>query len=131
MAKTLVSQVNIRTVTVRATAALTTSYVSSDSFNIQGANQIQLLISFDKGDSDGCRLKIDFSEDETDWYQETTYTVEENGDVIHKPVFRKLESTSNIVIPTPVSSSFFRVSSAAILTGSNTLLSIAATIANI
>ena len=131
MAKTLVAQSNIRLMGVRAAAALTTSYVTSDSFNIQGANQLQLLVSFTKGDSDGCRLKVEFSEDGTDWYQESEYTVYETGDVEHKPAFRKIESSSDIVISIPVSTSFFRVSSAAITSGTGTSLSIVATISSI
>jgi hypothetical protein len=131
LAKTLVSQSNIRLLNVREAAALTTSYVASDSFNIQGANQLQLQVSFTEGDSDGCMLKIEFSEDKTNWYQESEYTVYETGEVRHKPVVRKILSSSNIVISVPVSASFFRVSTAAIVSGTGTSLSITATIANI
>ena len=132
LAKTLVSQSNIRRMTVREAGVLTTSYVSSGGFNIQGANQLQLLVSFTKGDSDGCRLKIEFSEfEETNWYQESEYNVDGTGDVGHKPAFRKIELSSNIIISIPVSTSFFRVSAAAITSGSGTSLSIIATMANI
>ena len=131
MAKTLVSQSNIRLMSVREAAALTTSYVVSDSFNIQGANQLQLLVSFTKGDSNGCTLKIEFSEDETNWYQESECSVYETGDITHKPALRRIESSSDIVISIPVSTSFFRVSAAAFTSGTGTSLSIVATIANI
>ena len=131
MAKTLVSQSNIRTMIVREAAELTTSSVTSERFNIQGANQLQLLVSFTKGDSDGCRLKIEFSEDEANWYQESEYSVYETGDVRHEPIFRKIESSSDIVVSVPVSASFFRVGAAAIGSGTGTSLSIIATMASI
>ena len=105
MAKTLVSQSNIRTMIVREAAELTTSYVTSERYNIQGANQLQLLVSFTEGDSAGCRLKIEFSEDEINWYQESEYSVYDTGDVKHSPAYRKIESSSNIVISVPVSAS--------------------------
>ena len=134
MAKTLVSQSNLRSINVRESSALTTSYVSSDSFNVQGANQLQLLVSFTKGSSEGCRLKVDFSEDGENWYQESAVAMSDTGDTrdaIHRPAFRKVESSSNIIVSIPLSASFFRISAAAITVGTGTSLSIMATIANI
>ena len=134
MARTLISQSNIRRIVVRESSVLTVSYVPSDSFNAQGANQLQLLASFTKGSSDGCELIIEFSEDQVNWYQESALTMSESVDtkeVIHKPAIRKIESSSDIVISVPLSASFFRVSAAAITSGLDTLLSITATIANI
>lgn len=132
MAKTLVSQGNIRSITVREAAALTTSYVSSDSFNIQGANQLQLLVSFTKGDSAGCRLKIEFSEDESTWYQESMVSEFPSvNDVKHTPITRKIEDSANLLISVPISASFFLINAKAITSGTGTSLSISATIANI
>ena len=131
MAKTLISQSNIRIIVVRAAAALTTSYVASDSFNIQGANQLQLLAAFTKGGSNGCRLKIEFSEDESTWYQESVAEFLSGNDAKHAPLSRKIENTANLVISVPLSASFFRVSGQAITSGAGTSLSIEATIANI
>lgn len=131
MAKTLVSQSNIRTITIREAAPLTTSYAASNSFNIQGANQLQLLVSFNKGDSEGCRLKVEFSEDEINWYQESAYTISQDIYAIHKPAYREIQSSSDIIISVPLSATFFRVSAAAITSGNGTSLSVVATIANI
>lgn len=134
MARTLVSQSNIRKIDVREPSALTTSHVPLDNINIQGANQLQLLISFTKGDSEGCELVIEFSEDLVNWYQESALSISEVVDVkevIHKPVVRKIESSLDIVISVPVSASFFRISVAAITSGNGTSLSVTATIANI
>ena len=131
MAKTLVSQSNIRTLIVREASELTTDYFPSNSLTIQGANQLQLLVSFTKGDSDGCRLKIEFSEDELTWYQESSYTLSEEIYAIHKPAYRMIQESCNMVISVPISATFFRVSSKAITSFTDTSLSIIATIANI
>ena len=132
MAKTLVSQSNIKMVTVREAAALTTSYVVSDSFNIQGANQLQLLVSFTKGDSEGCRIKIEFSADGSNWYQESRISdFLTTDDAEHEPVVRKILGSGNLSISVPVSTCFFRASSMALTSGTGTSLSIQATIANI
>ena len=133
MAKTLVSQSNIKLITVReGSLALTTSYVASDSFNIQGANQLQLLVSFTKGDSDGCRLKIEFSEDKTNWYQESMVSEFPSvNDVKHTPITRKIEDSASFIISIPISASSLRVSAQAITSGTGTSLSIIATIASI
>ena len=132
MARTLVSQSNIRSLAIRETSALTVSYVSSDIFNIQGANQLQLLVAFTKGDSDGLRLKIEFSEDRSTWYQESKVSeFPSGGDVVHTPITRKIEDSTNLVVSTPMSASFLRVSAQAITSGTGTSLSILATMASI
>ena len=132
MAKTLVSQSNIKLINVRSAGELTTSYVSSDIFKIHGGNQLQLLISFVKGNSDGCRIMLEFSEDKVNWYQESMITrVSSSSDVKHSPVVRRVEESGDMVISVPVSACFLRVGSQAITSGTNTSLSIVATIASI
>jgi len=117
---------------IRAASALTTSYVSSRVINIQGANQVQLLVSFTKGNSAGCRLKIEYSEDQTTWYQESMVSeFPSANDVKHTLVTRKIEDTGNYVLSIPVSASFFRVSAQAIMSGDNTSLSILVIMAHI
>ena len=94
MARTLISQSNIKRIVVRESSVLTVSHVPSDSFNVQGANQLQLLVSFTMGSSDGCELIIEFSEDQVNWYQESALAMSESVDgkeVIHKPAIRKIE----------------------------------------
>lgn len=92
---------------------------------------MQLLVSFIKGDSGGCRLKIEYSEDKLNWYQESMINDFTANEVKHVLLTRVIEDSGNYVISIPVSGSFFRVSSQAITTGVNTLLSILATKANI
>lgn len=121
-----------RKIIVRETAPLTTEYVASDNIDIYGDNQLQLIVSFIKGDSEGCKLKIEFSEDETDWYQESWYNIDvETGDVIHDLAVRRIDTSSNALISTPVWARFFRVQALAIASGVGTSLSIMASAANI
>ena len=131
MAKTLISQSNIQTIVVRAASVLTTSYIASDVINIQGANQLQLLVSFTKGSSDGCELKIEFSEDQSVWYQESVIDILATNYAEHEALTRRINDSGNLLISVPVSASFLRVSSQAITSGTDTSLSILATIANI
>lgn len=131
MAKTLISQSNIETIVIRAAAALTTSYAASDTINVQGANQLQLLVSFTKGSSDGCRLKIEFSEDRSVWYQESVVDFLATNDAEHAPLTRKINDTANLIISVPISASFLKISSQAITSGTSTSLSILGTIASI
>jgi hypothetical protein len=131
MARTLVSQGNIKTKVIRQSAVLTTDFVASDGLNIQGANQLQLLVSFTKGTSSGCRLKVEFSEDAVNWYQESAYTLSESIYAIHSGAYRDIQSSCNLVIPIPVSATFFRVSSMAIAMAGGTSLTIVATISSI
>ena len=130
LAKTLISQSNLKTIVVREAMALTTSYTVSDSINIQGANQLQLLVSFTKGSSDGCRLKIEFSEDKQTWYQESIVSFLSN-DAEHRPFVRKINDSANLIMSIPISASFLRISGQAVTSGTDTSLSVLATIANI
>jgi len=66
---------------VRSSAILTTGYVASD---IRGAsdnlvltnkNQVILLIDFTKGSLTSMELKLDFSFDNTNWFQETSLDI--------------------------------------------------------
>lgn len=132
MATSLITQNNLVSKTIRTDSVLTTFFVASEIMNIQGANQVQLLISFTKGNSDGCRLKIEYSEDQAIWYQESM--VDEfplSNDVTHTMITRKIEETGNYVLSIPVSSSYIRVCAQAINSGNNTSLSIKVTAANI
>jgi len=77
-------------------------------------------------------LKIEYSEDKTDWYQESMVSEFPSvNDVKHTPITRKIEDSANLIISVPISSSFLRVSAKVITSGTGTSLSILATIANI
>lgn len=132
MATSLLTQNNLVYKDIRTSSALTTSFVVSDIMNIQGANQVQLLVSFVKGDSTGCRLKIEYSVDQVTWYQESMYNeIPLSNEITHNAITRKVEESGNYVLSIPVSSSYMRVWAQAINSGNNTSLSIRATAASI
>jgi hypothetical protein len=132
LATSLITQNNLVLKSLCGSAALTIPYVTSEVMNIQGANQVQLLVCFTKGNSTGCRLKIEFSEDRAIWYQESTVSeLPVVNEVEHKLVIRRINETGNYVISIPVSASYLKVSFQAIDSGEGTLLSIKATAANI
>ena len=132
MATSLITQNNLVSKIIRQSSALTISFAETEVMNIQGANQVQLLISFIKGDSEGCRLKIEYSEDRVTWYQESMVSEFPSlNSVTHSMITRKIDDTGNYVLSIPVSSSYIKVSAQAISSGDNTLLSIKASAANI
>ena len=132
MATSLITQNNLVSKILRQSSALTISVAETEVMNIQGANQVQLLISFIKGDSEGCRLKIEYSEDRVTWYQESMVSEFPSlNSVTHSMITRKIDDTGNYVLSIPVSSSYIKVSAQAISSGDNTLLSIKASAANI
>ena len=115
---------------VREAAALTTSYVTADSVYIEGADNIGLLVSFTKGSSSGCRLRVEFSWDDTNWFREPNYTTS-GDDEIYQPINKKLESSMDIVISFPVANKYMRISGIAIDNATGTSLSIVAVLSNL
>ena len=132
MAKTLIDQHNLEYETVRSAAALTTSYVAGTVVKIEGANQVQLLVTFTLGSSDGARIKIEVSVDGTNYFQESggsfDYT---NADILTKNIVRKLSASGSYIISVPVSGSWLKVSALAITSGTGTSMTIVASKANI
>jgi hypothetical protein len=132
LATSLITQNNLVSKILRQSSALTISFVETEFMNIQGANQVQLLISFIKGDSEGCRLKIEYSEDRVIWYQESMVSEFPSlNSVTHIMITRKIDETGNYVLSIPVSSSYIKVNVQSLSSGDNTLLSIKASAANI
>lgn len=132
MATSLLTQNNLVSKVIRMDSALTTSFVVSEVMNIQGANQVQLLVSFVKGNSNGCRLRIEYSVDQISWYQESIYNeIPLSNEITHSAITRRIEETGSYVLSIPVSSCYIRVWAQAIDSGNNTSLSIIATAASI
>ena len=117
-------------ITVREEAILTTSYVASAGIYVKNADQLQLWVSFTKGSSDGCRLKIEYSEDDSTYFQETRYSLVAN-DFEHSVVARTILEAGNFIISLPIAANYVKISSHAISSGSGTLLAITAIRANL
>jgi major membrane immunogen (membrane-anchored lipoprotein) len=74
--------------TIRSAAILTNSYVAATTIGIQGnggtkslkesvseQGQLQLYVDFTKGSLTSGEIKVEFSADNTNWYQETTISI--------------------------------------------------------
>lgn len=116
--------------TLRAAAILTTSYVAATVLDITGIGQVQLLCNFTKGGSDGCRLKIEFSNDGTNYWQESRMQWD-GTDYVHTVMTRKIDATAALVISLPVSALYMKVSAAAITAATTTSLTLTASTDNV
>jgi len=61
--------------TLREDAILTTGYVSSDSIRLTTYNKIGLFFSVDKGSLTSFQYKVQWSPDNSTWYDEVTETI--------------------------------------------------------
>ena len=103
---TLVENDNQRPDAIREAAILTQAYVASDIFNLQGANQLQLKVAFTLGSSSGAQIKVEFSDDKTNWFQESKYSVS-GSDWVHTAQTRRLNASASLVINIPVISKWY------------------------
>lgn len=106
--------------TVREAAILTTSYVAGEI--IDGTcdltnqknqanlfNQSVLYVDFTKGSLTSAEIKIEFSYDGTNWYQETFGSIS-SGVETNTVGEHKIEATGSYRILTPIKDRFIRVS---------------------
>ena len=117
-------------VIVRSAAILTTAYVAASSFEIEHTDQLTLLVDFTLGSSSGCRIKIEFSDDDSDYYQED-FAEWSGSDLIHAVMVHRLNATAKLPISLPVAHKYCRISAQALTTGTGTSLSIKAVRANL
>ena len=122
-ANSLTARDNMGKDTVRAAAVLTTGYVASSAFPMGGANQLQLLCDFTVGSSSGCQIKVEFSHNNSDWFQESIYELS-GTDLVHTAVVRRINGTAALVISIPVWAEYYRASSLAVADGTSTSLAI-------
>ena len=127
---TLVENDNQRPDAIREAAILTQAYVASDIFNLQGANQLQLKVAFTLGSSSGAQIKVEFSDDKTNWFQESKYSVS-GSDWVHTAQTRRRNASASLVINIPVISKWYRVSSLAVTDETGTSLAITGMVGNI
>lgn len=130
MAKTLVSQGNLATTALRAAAAVTDSYVASSAWLIEGANHLELLIAMTKASVTSFEFKLEFSDDNSNWYQETAESTSGGTVTVslaeYTIVASGLGETANAVIPLDrIAHKFMRVSTKG--TGTVTSTSVAIT----
>ncbi len=109
--------------TVRAVAILTTGYVASSTFDLDRANQLNLQCFFTIGSADACRVKIEFTQDKTNWVQETDVQLA-GGVATHQVIYHRWTATGNYDISTPVNARHYKVSALAETDATGTSLTI-------
>lgn len=95
---------------IRPAAILTTSYVEGTVLeNLQGFSQANLLVSFTKGSLTSAQLKVEFSIDGTNYFQETFSTISTGTST---EIFGVHEFTSegNYIINLPINYRYMKVS---------------------
>ena len=100
--------------TLRAAAILTNAYVeaSADSFkpeDVMQANQLLIFISFTKGSLTSAEVKIEYSNDNSTWYQETYGAVSGEANTLSAG-YSKMTASGNYVIISEIAGKFVRVS---------------------
>lgn len=119
------ANIDVRSSTIRSAAILTTGYVTGSAIQIDDRNQLNLLISYTKGSSTGCKIKVEVRyEDSTKWYRTQTASVDASGNVTLKDATYIRATSGNIVIDIPVSYYECRVSVLASGSGTGTSMSI-------
>jgi len=98
---------------VRSAAILTTSYVAGTTigdskYTIIG-NQLQLYIAFTLGSLTDCQIKIEFSNDNTTFYQETFDSIS-TGTNTHSLGVHKLTATGNYRLAIPIRDRYIKIS---------------------
>lgn len=108
--------------TIREAAVLTNSYVASSVIGLQGdtgskslkenvaeQGQLQLYVDFTKGSLTSLELKIEFSPDATNWYQETTLAVSGGTQTVTVSEYTTT-SGGSFRLEVPIKDKFIRVS---------------------
>lgn len=109
---------------LRASAVLTDSYVVSSVREIRACNQLLLYVSFTIGSLTSAELKVEFSSDNTNWYQETSQVSAGGGIFTQNPAVRKFTASGNKRIPIPVTDRYIRVSVKGTGTVTNSLMAV-------
>ena len=129
---TLIEYDNMVTETIREASALTTDYVASNLFDMQGANILCLELYFTKGSSTGFRIKIEKSNDLASYSQECESS-QSGGVTSYTPNEREflLSGNANLFVEIPMTCRSVKVSAKALTSGSGTSLKIVASRANV
>lgn len=119
-----------KTYTVRAAAILTNGFVAGTVLGggldlVEGQNQLVIYIAFTIGSLNDGRIKVEFSPDNTTWYQETEAATLTAGVLADTNVVHAYAAAGNYRISVPIKDRYIRIS--AIGTGTVTDSSMAIT----
>ena len=95
---------------VRDAAILTTSFVAGTLIeDVKQNNQLVLLVDFTKGSLTTAEIKLEFSDDGTNFYQEASSSVAAGVDSL-SALERQLDADASIAIYVPIKAAIIRVS---------------------
>lgn len=95
---------------VRSAAILTTSYVAGTVIeDIKNNNQLVLLVDFTKGSLTSLEIKIEVSDDGTNYYQETSESFTAGVGTVSL-AYRTIDTTGAYEILRPIKAAFVKVS---------------------
>ena len=115
---------------VRSAAILTSSYVASNitpfsAKTLDQYNQLNLLVDLTLGSLTSVTLKVEFSNDGTNWFQETVDAVDTaTGIISERLATRSLTATGKYYISLPISCHNARVSAIGVGTVTDSSLTI-------
>lgn len=93
--------------TVRSLAGLSSDWEAEDSIYVEGTDRLKLQL---KSVDSGCRVKLEFSFDDLNWYQRSIYTTD-GSDQIFVPMSFKLNTEMSISVDIPIWARYCRLSS--------------------
>ena len=97
--------------TIRSALVLTTSYVAASTVQVQGFTQLVLYVNFTKGSLDSGEIKIEFSDDNSTFFQESFEDDDFTNALRDIKVFHhKMSATGTYRIPIPVTDNYIKVS---------------------
>ena len=109
---------------VRSSAVLTGTYVAGTVVEqVHEQNQAALYVSFTIGSLTTAEIKVDFSPDNSTWYQETFQSVS-SGTATETLGEHQIDATGNYRIMIPIKDRYIRVSAKGTGTVTNSLMAI-------
>lgn len=121
---------------IRAAAILTGSFVSGDSdinmFNVNPAlrNQLNLLLDFTVGSLTSVDIKIQYSNDGSDWYDETFETITGAVAAMVNGLYN-FTATGKYVLSLPIKAAYIRVQARGNGTATSSLLKVGAVVGTV
>lgn len=124
-------QLDYKELVVRASAILTTSYVAGTVISdVHLANQLIILASFTKGDLTTAEIKVEFSQDGTTYYQETSESFTAGTGAVSLAE-RQISATGNYRIAIPIRDRYIKISVKGTGTVTSSLMAVRAVVGSV
>jgi len=112
------------TTPLRASAILTNAYVATATKSTEDLSQIVLYVSFTIGSLTRADMKIEFSNDDSNWYQEVSLASVGSGAFTTNQLVRRFSASGNYRIALEALDKYIRVSCIGVGTLTNSLMSV-------